>query len=32
MEKQLTRDEVNVIHAKIRNEVQKEFNVELRII
>lgn len=32
MERNLTRDEVNVIHAQIRDEVKKEFNVTLRII
>lgn len=31
MERHLTKDEVNVIHAKIRNEVKNEFNVDLRI-
>lgn len=32
MERSLTKDEVNIVHAKIRDEVKDEFNVELRII
>lgn len=32
MERNLTRDEVNVVHAQIRENVQAEFNVDLRIV
>lgn len=32
MERDLTRDEVNVVHSQIRNEVEKEFNVTHRIV
>lgn len=32
MERDLTRDEVNIVHAQIRDEVKKEFNVTHRII
>ncbi|XP_031626467.1 probable phenylalanine--tRNA ligase, mitochondrial [Contarinia nasturtii] len=32
MERDLTRDEVNVVHWQIRDEVEKEFNVTHRVI
>lgn len=31
MERDLTKDEVNVVHGQIRDETKKEFNVNHRI-